>query len=641
MSLYSAVMYMIRLNQNRQARKALTDNSAPLRTLTASERQCINNLSGLEGHVTSSDVYSLQGSYSSHGITTNGNTVMHDAINDVLVYFPYDAESFLRAHNEAEVVFTSKGKGVVIAMNGEFDIATAEQRVKDMERRQQRWEEGVTGDLDQDDVIQPDDEDSEIAELTRVHTISSREETEKEKQQRQTPGLKWLSVIFLLGSFISLQLLPEYPQVTVPLAGVLFLLFLVTYFYRGKAKGSVRVNKVQGVMWQDRDGFYIGGMRIQVPPQWISGIEMDGRPQTYEVNTEYHLMSANGFSMERTPPVKIHYAHHVTLAITAIILLCSFFMVSSHIKADFYGTLLWLNQEEPHVYNNMQDVERTPLHNGDYVRLQGPGRCWFNSMEEYTCTRRLFGAPAELVDISELQLPEDVRRLNEDSWFQEVELTATQMLYIQMLEMRGEYVDVSSMRELQHPAEFLRLIKQACEARNNCDSITYDIMRVFDRESWEELFSITESEGYEDNPVTLNYAEYSTLQDSISLLVQGDATALIRRIKQRLLEHSDKGIVVWTDPPMVEEPLDFYSNNRIAELRQLAGPESLREVETEGFVVYSGRRGVTIDTSRAYDDLFYFLSSTLSLLLVLGVFIWQAALWVVKYQQEKHLLSPK
>ena len=92
-------------------------------------------------------VYPLHGAFVRHGIeASQGGSTMHDTLGDVDVVLPYDARSYLVENNHAEVVLTEKF-AIVVALNGEFDLAGGREREQRRQKQDQQWNNGRTGAL--------------------------------------------------------------------------------------------------------------------------------------------------------------------------------------------------------------------------------------------------------------------------------------------------------------------------------------------------------------------------------------------------------------------------------------------------------------------------------------------------------------
>ncbi|MCR2660489.1 hypothetical protein NSP18_24395, partial [Salmonella enterica] len=69
---------------------------------------------------------------------------MHDTLGGVDVVLPYDARDYLREDNQAEVVMTEKF-AIVVALNGEFDLAGGREREARRQKQNQQWSSGKLG----------------------------------------------------------------------------------------------------------------------------------------------------------------------------------------------------------------------------------------------------------------------------------------------------------------------------------------------------------------------------------------------------------------------------------------------------------------------------------------------------------------
>ena len=150
-TLYSVIVYQGRKKSSLKSLTAFRRDAVAARKLDPTEQRLVDTL--LEqtdrktvGRLTGDDVYPLRGNYLRHGLETNGNTVWHDTIGGVEVLLPYDAEYFLREHNDALVVLADK-QAIVIALNEDFDLAGAVDREQRREQKQNQWDSGEYGEL--------------------------------------------------------------------------------------------------------------------------------------------------------------------------------------------------------------------------------------------------------------------------------------------------------------------------------------------------------------------------------------------------------------------------------------------------------------------------------------------------------------
>ena len=160
-------------------------------------------------------VYPLHGAFVRHGIeASQGGSTMHDTLGDVDVVLPYDARSYLVENNHAEVVLTEKF-AIVVALNGEFDLAGGREREQRRQKQDQQWNSGRTGALQSviDLEVDPPEADEapptaeqlaqaerELDDATRVEILAQRDETPAEVAARQGRGFGfWVSVLWALA----------------------------------------------------------------------------------------------------------------------------------------------------------------------------------------------------------------------------------------------------------------------------------------------------------------------------------------------------------------------------------------------------------------------------------------------------------
>ena len=120
-TLYSVIVYQGRKKSSLKSLTTFRQEGTPQRNLDPTELRLVDAVIAEAekktlGTLTGNAVFALSGPYLRHGLTTNGNTVWHDTIGGVEVLLPYDAEYFLREHNDALVVLAEK-KAIVVALN--------------------------------------------------------------------------------------------------------------------------------------------------------------------------------------------------------------------------------------------------------------------------------------------------------------------------------------------------------------------------------------------------------------------------------------------------------------------------------------------------------------------------------------------
>ena len=149
-SIYSGITYgPAQRQQGRPAR--LAADGQPARRMTDEEQALVQPFlfdpakPKKQAQLINDGVYPLHGAFVRHGIeASQGGSTMHDTLGDVDVVLPYDARSYLVENNHAEVVLTEKF-AIVVALNGEFDLAGGRERELRRQKQDQQWNSGRTG----------------------------------------------------------------------------------------------------------------------------------------------------------------------------------------------------------------------------------------------------------------------------------------------------------------------------------------------------------------------------------------------------------------------------------------------------------------------------------------------------------------
>ncbi|WYX50743.1 hypothetical protein WJ977_29135 [Achromobacter xylosoxidans] len=150
-SVISAITYMARRSGNKGALRELKQEGQPLRRLSAQEQALVQPFLVRPAKPTQSvallndGVFPLRGAFVRHGLESgHGAATMHDTLGGVDVVLPYDARDYLREDNQAEVVMTEKF-AIVVALNGEFDLAGGREREARRQKQNQQWSSGKLG----------------------------------------------------------------------------------------------------------------------------------------------------------------------------------------------------------------------------------------------------------------------------------------------------------------------------------------------------------------------------------------------------------------------------------------------------------------------------------------------------------------
>ena len=609
MAFVTIVRMLYRIYRMYSARKNLQHGS-PARLLTIAERKAINQLGNAVGKVRTDKVYRFSGPYVCYTFSYQNRTERHPTINDVPVSLPCNASEYLREMNEVEVVFTHKKReGLILSLNGSFDIVSAVREKSDSSE----WL-GDSG----DPIAGSDVENT---------PQGVRQETISERRNRYTPGPKLIAAAIFSMALISMPVVPLRPALSSVIFIVLLGIFLLVYRHR-RRQPDVPVYRVRGVLWRQAGEFFIGGMWIRVPPEWQDKLTLDSWPMLYEYRPDGYLLSAPGFTVEQNPPLNRYKTHHwVMLATTALV----FIMLSfdqNYTKSNWDATLHWLKQDAPVLYNGYQALQDKPVSYGDYIRLSGTARCWPES-REYSCRQMLFGAPEQLVDVSDLQLSQTVMDLDKREWVAEGwsdnpdDYRQFRQLGIDVIYRNGRY--------LRKPEDLIRTVEQTCGDTWYCRDAKQSLAEVFGRREWSELINIINRDDYQDEPVSLTVSEEIKLNGILSYIYKKSVQALINDVRQRLQSAAGQGVLVTAIPAEPEDEQDLSGVELLEAFYRLAGPQGLQPVDIQGIV----RRlwgGIELDTRHSPNHPGRFFPYVLVILVLMAVVVWQLLALSRKYR---------
>ncbi|KAG1456104.1 hypothetical protein G6F57_015170 [Rhizopus arrhizus] len=208
-SIISWITYMVRRSDNKGALRELKQQGEALRPMTSEERALVQPFLVSPANpkkaasLVNEGIVALTGPFGRHGLQTGqGGSTMHDTLGGVDVVLPYDARDYLLEDNQAEVAMTEKF-AIVVALNGQFDIAGGRDRDLRRQKQGQQWSGGKVGALQ--DVVPVDvsaesgEDERELADALRVEILNQRDETPAEIAERQRPGIGiWIAMVWLL-----------------------------------------------------------------------------------------------------------------------------------------------------------------------------------------------------------------------------------------------------------------------------------------------------------------------------------------------------------------------------------------------------------------------------------------------------------
>ncbi|MED5389747.1 MAG: IgaA/UmoB family intracellular growth attenuator [Pseudomonadota bacterium] len=418
-TLYSVIVYQGRKKSSLKSLTAFRRDAVAARKLDPTEQRLVDTL--LEqtdrktvGRLTGDDVYPLSGNYLRHGLETNGNTVWHDTIGGVEVLLPYDAEYFLREHNDALVVLADK-QAIVIALNEDFDLAGAVDREQRREQKQNQWDSGEYGELSS---VFRDPDEPEDREGPSLTIREQRDETPAEVEARRGRGIALMPAFLwtLTFAFLGIAMAVETPLFTgicllTSLACALLALFL---FFRRRSLGDpLKVNQVSGqvrltpVAVDEFDNVRISvtlneSIGFELPHHWRPFITYeDGQHQEMAIRVDdYSVVSyGNRMSLDeevrRFPPV--YWGRHLTLAIIAGIALLYPLSSVTQLSRDILFAGQWLRGADTVTLTTPQQIRTQPPSPGMAVQIDGNGHCAIEQggySPRFNCRHIYWGADA-------------------------------------------------------------------------------------------------------------------------------------------------------------------------------------------------------------------------------------------------------
>ena len=435
-SLFSAVTYLMRRRENKQALRSLQqDAGPPVRQLTADERAALapflfeparpDRAMPLQGDA----VHRLEGAYLQHGLSTGqGGSVMHHTLGGVEVILPYDAVDYLEPHNRAEVVFGSKC-AVVVTLNDGFELPGAHARSQRRQQQQQQWQSGRLGevaDIDPDDVadviaaVQAEGDAGEVEQVRdalRVEILGQRDETPAEVADRRGPGLGLLAGLAFGLAFVGLAVGGgvEPDDRLYWLLPSLLLAALGAWWAWGPRRAGVagKVNRVRGhVTALDMP---LAGQTVSTVPRWFLGnkfpmglpahwmarFELPNGPIEAELRVADHSVVRLGRALSIDDEVQrfapVYWGRHLSLALVGGLALAMLVLAADNLRGDLALSRAWLSRSEPLRASDPAAMATHPPMPGTMVSLAGEARCGLGPRAgvQVDCSRLHWGGVAD------------------------------------------------------------------------------------------------------------------------------------------------------------------------------------------------------------------------------------------------------
>jgi len=406
----SGVTYMVRRSGNKGALRELKQEGRPLRRMTATEREMLQPFlihpAGPKKAAALADdgIFPLRGAFVRHGIeSSRGGSTMHDTLGGVDVVLPYDARDYLRADNEAEVAMTEK-YAIVVALNGEFDLAGGREREQRRSRQDQQWSVGKVGALqnvvdpetqmpDTSDAAEREQGERELAEAMRVEILSQRDETPAEIAARQHPGIGfWVSMLWALV-FAGLAAAAAGGGAAFAGGAAALAALALWLTWRRRALGAPqKVNRARGelhaIVLTNPDNaqavstqLFLGDkLPVKLPDHWRATLQLpdDGRVDVDVRVGDYSVVrlgASHSVDEEQRLYPQVFWGRHVTLALVGALAGGALYLSADSLKGDAALASAWLRGAEPRAYASAAELAQDPPGFGVPVSLQGRARC--------------------------------------------------------------------------------------------------------------------------------------------------------------------------------------------------------------------------------------------------------------------------
>lgn len=679
-TIYSVIVYQSRKKASLKTLATFRQETSPQRNLDAAEHRLLGQIiaqaeSKTLGELTSNEVYPLSGPYLRHGLETNGNTVWHDTIGGVEVLLPYDADYFLREHNDALVVLAEK-QAIVIALNDEFSLAGGEEREQRREQKQNQWESGEYGELSR--VFDADGNEAEDDQGNSLTIREQRQESDAEMEARRGRGVALLPAFLWTIAFVCLaiSLVADTTLVlTICLSvSLLAILFALYQFFRRQSPGEpLKVNQVYGqirltpVGVDEQNNVQISvtlneSIGFNLPEHWRPLITYeDGQHQEMAIRVDdYSVVSyGNRMSLDqevrRFPPV--YWGRHLTLAIVGAIALLFPLSDATQTGRDLLFTGHWLADTGTVDVGDPETLVNPPPSPGTLVSLNGNGHCTVETGNHYpafNCRRLHWGADAPQAN------PQPTPPVIEQLQDRELLLTEKDSYLSLMATMQGwnSYRDGSPVIFSNLPA-LIDAVDDACSQ----DDVSTEVSRQCERtqrfilerlaltldtnpDNWSALREQVLARQDSDKPVTAvtSEAQARGLRRLIQQLVDTLNAERSILIAQEIAESQQGGVLIQVVQGRMPAALETISSyDRSAMLGRLLTMIDNPEGETfqlEGMVTAYQNDGDTspvlsLDLTRNNDTAKASLINVLWLLLSAGLLLGHGLLAVIRFLQSR------
>ena len=680
-TLYSVIVYQGRKKSSLKSLATFRQEGTPQRNLDPTELRLVDAVIAEAekktlGTLTGNAVFALSGPYLRHGLTTNGNTVWHDTIGGVEVLLPYDAEYFLREHNDALVVLAEK-KAIVVALNDDFTLAGGEERNQRREQKQQQWESGDHGELAR--VVEEDEQTREDDPAGTLRIREQRDETDAEIASRRGRGLAMLPAFLWILAFVCLGIAIGVDSSligSISLAtGLLFVVIALFRFFRKPSPDKPqKVNQVSGqicltpVAVDEQNNVQISvtlneSIGFVLPEHWRPFIEYeDGQNQEMAVRVDdYSVVSyGNRMSLDeevrRFPPV--YWGRHLTLALVGAIALLFPLASFTELSRDLLFTGQLLSGAQETTPQTPDAVLQQPPAIGAPVSIEGRGQCALNTdgyRPTFDCRRIHWGS--NVPQSQHLEEPEIIRQLRDRTLLQ----TRTDGYLSLMATMQGwdTYRNGKPVM-LRHLPELIDTLDSACSqsgtsssAESQCERIHRHMLSrlIFtldhQPETWTSLRNAVQTQAGSDDPVTAitSEAHVKALRQRLNQLANELDMERGVNIARDITNSQQGGVqirLVQGPVPSTLMPDDTTSpyqasiDAMTAMIDNAAGqPFKLRGMVTDYQVVDGGTAVLSLDLTRHRDNPGNAVLNVLWLLLAAGLLAGHGLMTVIRFKQSR------
>lgn len=699
----SGVTYMVRRSDNKGALRDLKREGRPLRRMSAAEREMLQPFlihpAGLKkaGKLVNDGIFPLRGAFVRHGISSNqGGSTMHDTLGGVDVVLPYDARGFLRADNVAEVAMTEK-YAIVVALNGEFDLAGGREREQRRHRKDQQWTAGKAGAMqnvvdpqtqasDASDAGQREQSERELAEAMRVEILGQRDETPAEVAARQHPGIGfWISVLWALAfTGLAAAGVGGGAAFAGGAAALAALALWLTWGRRG-SRAPWKVNRARGelhaIVLTNPDNaqavstqLFLGDkLPVKLPDHWRSTLELpeDGRVDVDVRVEDYSVVrlgASHSVDEEQRLYPRVFWGRHATLALVGALAGWALCASADNLEGDAALAGAWLRGAQPRVYASAAELAQDPPGFGVPVSLEGRARCELRRDDDagrtaFDCSRLRWGGEAP--QPARLEVNEAVRQLYSGDFLKTrsnpmLDVLVASQVYSRMradpmaaYNARG--VSASSVVGL---SETVATIEEACgqasgESISRCDRLKREfasniLLAQEQPGSWLELYKLAEGGAFKAKGRNDEGVMFSRYVEDMRRLARssmsGVLEAAVERASRSTMDTQRGGVVLQVLPgPRTALPSvpGVGAEGQLAAWNQrlkYLSPEGVMPFKVGGLAAgtgsdASGTLEVAVDAERSLDEPLPSLARMAWLLLAGLLVLAHLPLAVVRWRQ--------